>query len=309
VTLTDHDAAAVRAALDWPSTISALRSALLGDLDPENEPRRTSHPFGTGDLLVMPSTGKRYCGVKLATVAPDNAARGLPRISAVFTLFDASTLTPVATLDGTALTHLRTPAVSALGVELVAAPDAARLIVFGTGPQAYGHVHAIDAVRPLSSVDVVGRDPERTAALVTRLAGEGYQAASATPADVADADVVACCTTGRAPLFDGTRLAPHAVVVACGSHEPDAREVDGATAQRGGVAVESVASALAEAGDVVLALDEGAITRNDLVTLSCLVRGTARTRPKLVKTVGMGWEDLAVAVAVVEALAPAGAPA
>ena len=90
------------------------------------------------------------------------------------------------------------------------------------------------------------------------------------------------------------------LVVAVGSHEPDAREVDAETVRRCGAAVESVTTATCEAGDIVLALAEGAITVDALVTLADLVRGTAAARPRLIKTVGMGWQDLAVAAAVLE---------
>ncbi|MCW2899583.1 MAG: ornithine cyclodeaminase [Streptosporangiaceae bacterium] len=302
------DAAAVTSALGWRQAVEALRSALRSSVDPEAEPARAAHPFGAGELLVMPSggtpadEGRPFAAVKLATVAPDNPRRGLPRIAAVCVLFDAATLAPVALLDGTALTNVRTPALSALGVDLVAPPEAERLLVFGTGPQAYGHVHALRAVRPVATVDVVGRDPERTAAFVARLRGEGVDAAVGTAADVAAADLVACCTTARRPLFDGRLLSGSAVVVACGSHEPDAREVDTETVRRCGVMVDSVAAACREAGDVVLAMAEGAVSVQQLVPLARLARGESAGRPpRLVKTVGMGWQDLAVAAAVFEA--------
>jgi ornithine cyclodeaminase len=217
-------------------------------------------------------------------------------------VFDADTLAPLAVLDGVALTTLRTPAVSALAVDLIAPPAAGRLVVFGTGPQAEGHVAALRAVRPLASVGVVGRGPEKTAAFVERLRAGGVDAQPAAATDVADADVVACCTTARAPLFDGRLLGDAAVVVACGSHEPGAREVDSETVRRCGVVVESVTAACTEAGDVVLAMAEGAVTPAGLVPLARLVRGESAARPRLVKTVGMAWEDLVVATAVLAAV-------
>ena len=140
---------------------------------------------------------------------------GEPRIQGVCVVFDAATLAPVALVDGIALTNVRTPAVSALAVRALAAPDARRLLVFGRGPQAHGHVEAIRAVRPIEHVDMVGRDADGVDALV------------------AAADIVCCATTAREPLFDGSLVADHATVVAIGSHEPDAREVDDALAAPG----------------------------------------------------------------------------
>ncbi|MEV4346336.1 ornithine cyclodeaminase family protein [Actinoplanes sp. NPDC049596] len=284
--------------LGFPEAVKALRAALAAGLDPEHEPPRMPFDTGNGEILVMPSADGKTAGVKLVSIAPGNPARGLPRIHGVYVLFDAETLVPRAVLDGAALTALRTPAVSALGVGLVAPPTARHLVVFGTGPQARGHVEALRAIRPIEAVRVVGRDPARTAAFADSL---GAEVADVSAVD--GADLVVCCTTAREPLFPGTLLGPEAVVVAVGSHEPGAREVDAETVKRCGVLVESRASALREAGDVIQALDAGAITADALVTLADLIRGSSPARPRLIKTVGMGWEDLVIATAVVEAAA------
>ncbi|MCY1139090.1 ornithine cyclodeaminase family protein [Actinoplanes sp. Pm04-4] len=267
-------------ALGFPQAIKALRDALAGGLDPEREPARSRVELGGGEILIMPSGDDRIAGIKLVGIAPGNPARGLPRIHGTYVLFDAPTLAPRAVLDGAALTILRTPAVSALGVDLVAPPDARELVVFGKGPQAYAHVEAIKAVRPIASVRMIGRHE-----------GAG--------AHIETADIVACCTTAREPLFDGRLLKDDAVVVAVGSHEPEAREVDTETVRRCGALVESRQSAVREAGDLI----QAGISEDELVTFADLVRGTTPARPRLIKTVGMGWEDLVIADAVVEALA------
>ena len=116
-------------------------------------------------------------------------------------VFDGDTLAPVALVDGIALTNLRTPAVSALAVRRLAAPDARRLLVFGRGAQAHAHVEAMRDVRPIERVDMVGRE-------------------GAADELVAAADLICCCTTAREPLFDGDLVAEGATVVAIGSHEP-----------------------------------------------------------------------------------------
>lgn len=296
------DAASVQSALTWHDAISALRQALQAGLEPEDEPCRGKVAFGSGQLLMMPSTVGNRAGIKLATVTPANPRWGLPRIQATYLLFDAATLTPIALLDGIALTAVRTAAVSALAVDHVAPVEIRRLVVFGSGPQAHGHVQALRAVRQIESVGVVARDASRTAAFVRWLRANGLQADVTSAGAVAEADLVACCTTAREPLFDGRMLSDTAVVVACGSHEPDAREVDGETVRRCGVLVESVSTARVEAGDVVLAIAEAAISVAELVGLAAVVRGETRARPRLIKTVGMGWEDLVVASAVVQAI-------
>jgi ornithine cyclodeaminase/alanine dehydrogenase-like protein (mu-crystallin family) len=264
--------------LSATAAIDALEAALLAGLDPEADPPRSALAVGDGELLVMPSAAAGHAVVKLVTVG------GEPRIQGVCVVFDAATLAPVALVDGIALTNVRTPAVSALAVRALAAPDARRLLVFGRGPQAHGHVEAIRAVRPIEHVDMVGRDAVGASELVRA------------------ADIVCCATTAREPLFDGSLVADHATVVAIGSHEPDAREVDDALVGRATVVVESRVSALREAGDVIGALESGALLEDQLVTLADLVCGRVvvdRERPRLFKSTGMAWEDAVVASALV----------
>jgi ornithine cyclodeaminase/alanine dehydrogenase-like protein (mu-crystallin family) len=271
-----------------------LERALRSGLDPEAGPARSVAEVPAGQILLMPAAVHGYAGVKIATVAPGN--RELPRIQGVYLLLDGRSLAPIALLDGVALTAIRTPAVSALAVRHLAAADASHLVVFGTGPQAWGHVRALCAVRPVDRVTVVGRSG--TAGFVARCRASGLHATAGTPDAVSGADIVACCTTAREPLFPGGLVPAHAVVVAVGSHEPDAREVDGDLVARSEVFVESRAAALREAGDLIIP----GVTRAP-ANLAELVTGTPRIdldRPRLFKSVGMAWEDLVVAVAAYE---------
>jgi ornithine cyclodeaminase/alanine dehydrogenase-like protein (mu-crystallin family) len=275
VTAADVERLGVVAAAD------ALEAALLAGLDPEAEPPRSVVAVGDGELLVMPSAVAGHAAVKLVTVG------GEPRVQGVCVVFDAATLAPVALVDGIALTNLRTAAVSALAVRRLAIADARRLLVIGRGPQGRAHVEAMRAVRPIAHVDVVGRDRGDISELV------------------AGAEVICCCTTAREPLFDGALVADHATVVAIGSHERDAREVDDALAARAVVVVESRGSALREAGDVIEAIAAGAVAQDDLVTLAELVGGRAvvdLARPRLFKSTGMAWEDAVIAGALGDSL-------
>ncbi|MEU6254518.1 ornithine cyclodeaminase family protein [Streptomyces sp. NPDC047043] len=281
------------------AAIGALRSSLLGGLDPEAGPPRSVVPVPRGQLLVMPAQWGSYVGVKVVSAAPDNPARGLPRIQGNYLLLDGETLAPLALLDGIALTNVRTAAVSAVAADALATPDASRLVLFGTGPQARSHLEALRCVRPVRDVVVVGRDAVRTRAFA-----EETGARVGTADDVAHADLVACCTTARTPVFDGSLLPAHATVVAVGSHEPEAREVDETAVGRSTVVVEAASAALREAGDIVQAVEAGAVDPGALVGLADLVRGKAQLapdRPRLFKSVGMAWEDLVVAAAHFEA--------
>lgn len=280
--------------------VAAVDGALRAGLDPEGDPPRVRVEVQAGELLLMPSAAGGRAGVKIASVAPGNAARGLPRIQGVYLLLDADTLAPVALLDAAPLTALRTSAVSAVAVSHLAPAEAARLLVFGTGPQAWGHVHALRAVRPIAAVDVAARDPAKGRAFADRLAAAGIDARVAGSRAVEEADVVCCCTTAREPLFASERLRPDATVVAIGSHEPGAREVDSQLVARAHVVVEARSAALREAGDLVAEVDRGLIAAADLHPLDALARGEAAPvpgRPRLFKGVGMAWQDLVVAAA------------
>jgi ornithine cyclodeaminase len=253
--------------------IDALEAALAAGFDPESDPPRRFVSLEGGELIMMPSELGGHLAVKLVTIGGD------PRVQGVVVVFSSETLAPVAVIDGIALTNVRTSAVSALAVRHLAALDASRLLIFGRGPQAHAHVEAISAIRPISHVDLVGRE------------------AGGAPELVAAADVICCCTTSSTPLFDGSLVRDGAVVVAIGTHDAGARETDDALASRATVVVESRVSALREAGDVICAIESGALSAEALVTLSELVRGVAElgSGPRLFKSSGMSWEDAVMA--------------
>ena len=155
------DAANV-AALGPAAAVQAITDALLGGVDPAADPSRIPVGLTHGQFLLMPSETRTGVGIKVTTVAPDNPRQALPRIQAVYLLFDQETLGVRAVLDGTALTTLRTPAVSVAAV-LDRLPDQPlRVAVIGAGPQATGHAATLAAVRSLESMTYLVRDPDRT---------------------------------------------------------------------------------------------------------------------------------------------------
>lgn len=290
------DAGAV-VALGPAAAVAAITNALRAGLDPAADPARLLVSVPRGQILLMPAANAETAGVKVVTVAPGNAARGLPRIHGVYVLFDAETLVPFAILDGAALTALRTPAVSIAAVLPWLPHHPLQVVIVGSGPQATGHAGALAAFREITRLTYLVRDPSRTP-----LPAAPLGTAAATTA-LANADVIVCATSARNPLFESDDIRTDAVVVAVGSHEPDARELDTALLSRSTVVVEDTATALREAGDIILAVEEGGIEPDRLVPMRHVVIGQAsrpNDRPVVFKSVGMAWQDLVIATAAVD---------
>lgn len=299
------DAERIFSAVGFGAAIAAIQRELRAGLDPSTDFRRSILPVDNGQLLLMPSHSPEFVGVKVATVAPANAERGLDRIQAVYLVMDAVTLTPVAMLDGTALTTLRTPAVSAAAADLLAPIDVDHLVVFGSGPQAWGHIEAIRAIRSPSRITVVGRDAGRAERLVDRVNASGKGASVGTANDVRDAQVVVCATTSRQPLFNGSLVPDDSCAIAVGSHDLDARELDSTLVCRAQVVVEDVAVALRESGEVAMPIAEGRLNPSSLVPMRDIITAATavdRTRPRVFTSSGMSWEDLVVAAEVMRSL-------
>jgi ornithine cyclodeaminase/alanine dehydrogenase-like protein (mu-crystallin family) len=297
----------LRLVLPMEAAVDALEAAFATEDPSAAGPARSSVRTPAGSLLLMPAVGKRGVGVKLVTISEANPERGLPLIQASYVLFDADTQAPEAVLDGTALTAIRTAAVSALATRHLANLDACRLVLFGAGVQATSHLASMAAVRRLEDVVVVSRTPDRAARLVATAAAMGVRAKLGAASAVADADLVCTCTTSATPVFDGRDLPAGAHVNAVGAYLPDRREVDTETIVRAKVVVETREVAMAEAGDLLVPIAEGAIEPGHVVgDLAEVVRGrtvrAAREDVTVFESVGMAFEDLVVARAALEAL-------
>jgi ornithine cyclodeaminase/alanine dehydrogenase-like protein (mu-crystallin family) len=291
------DAEEVTARLPWPNVIAALERVLAAAFGSGQFVDRFKVDAVGGELLVMPAADENMIGVKLVGVGPENGRYGLPRIQALYIAFNARNLSPLAVLDGTSLTTIRTAGQSAMIVRSLAAPGARQLVVFGSGPQARVHIEAVCTVRPIDSVRIIGRRPEPVALLCAELGSDQLDVRPGTPEDVSGADIVVCATNSHTPVFDGTDLGEHAFVVAVGSHTPDARELDDAVFSRAStVLVEHRETALREAGDIIQALTTNSLRPEQIVDFGDLAAGrlNAATGISVYKSVGMGYQDLAV---------------
>lgn len=290
------------------------RNAMLAAFKADaHAPARHVHPLAggpaaaDGTLLLMPAwSDDRAIGVKLVTVMPQNAERGLPAVHAQYLLFDRGTGAPLALIDGEMLTLRRTAAASALASSYLSRPDSARLLMVGAGALAPHVIAAHCAVRPIRDVRIWNRNPEKAGALAASLSRPEcpVSAIDDLQAAVGAADIVSCATLSRDPLVLGDWLRPGVHVDLIGGFRPDMREVDDDAIRIAAIYVDTRDGALAEAGDLVQPIAAGVIdvrvVRGDLFDL-CRGRAEGRRDQEeitLFKSVGAALEDLAAALVV-----------
>jgi ornithine cyclodeaminase len=205
-------------------------------------------------------------GAKVLSVFPDNFARDLPSHRGGIILFERESGTPVALVDGGQTTAWRTAAASAVATRHLARPDASVLALIGYGEQAFRHVVALAAVRPITEIRVWGRSLDKAEAFVQRQREAGFAArACAQPEDaVTGADIVCTVTSAREPVLSGEWLSPGTHVNAVGASVPACRELDDECVRRARIWVDYMPMALISAGEIVEGIRNGIITRDDL---------------------------------------------
>jgi ornithine cyclodeaminase len=252
-----------------------------------------------------------FLGVKIVSVFPGNAARGLASVLGTYVLMDGGTGEPIAALDGTRLTLWRTAAASALAARHLARPDASKMTMVGAGALAPFLIRAHASVRPIAEVNLWNRNPEKASRLAADLAREGLPvvATENLEAAVRDADLVCCATLSTAPLVRGAWLRPGAHLDLVGAFNLAMREADDDALRRAALYIDTVA-AKTEGGDVALALRAGAIPETHIkADLFALCRGEASGRARAdeitaFKSIGAALEDLAAAMLVWKTLRP-----
>jgi alanine dehydrogenase len=269
-------------------------------------PRAILPMRGNGIFLAMVGSLPRLraLGTKLVTVAFANRRRGLPTLHALYLLSDPETGVPLALMEAGFLTAIRTGAASALAARYLARRDSKVVACFGAGIQARYQLHCLRAVVPIERVTVVGRSPARVhafAAQMRRELGLSVQVSEDRRAAVAEADIVTCATTAAKPVFEGRHVRPGTHVDAVGAFRPETREVDTTLVRRARVFVDTYEGAWTEAGDILIPLKAGAITRRHVRgELADLVAGRkpgrrARDEVTFFKSVGFALEDTATA--------------
>ncbi|WP_372985736.1 ornithine cyclodeaminase family protein [Marinobacter sp.] len=301
----------VASALAWPALIERLATTFREGVEAPPRHHHAMHrPDGEATMLLMPAWEEAgYIGMKMVNVFPQNANAGLPAISGLYILCEGQHGTPLACIDGSALTSRRTAAASALAARELARQDAESLLVVGTGKLAPMLIEAHAAIRPIRTVRVWGRNPDKATALADQFRGRfDCQAVTDLETAVPEADIISCATLSTEPLVRGEWLRPGSHLDLVGAFRPSMRETDSHCLARSEVFVDTYAGALGEAGDILQAIDEGVFSKADLrAELAELLRGDkpGRTNDETItvfKSVGASLEDLAAAIEVWEAL-------
>jgi ornithine cyclodeaminase len=264
-------------------------------------------PDAKGDMALMPSyrSGERAAyGVKTVCFFPGNPAKGLDSHQGSVMLFSAETGELLALMNASAITAIRTAAVSGVATQLLACEDASELAIIGSGVQARAHIEAMACVRPITRARVASYRFENAQRFADEL-GPRYsfpiEPAENVESAVRDADLIVTATAADEPILKREWISPGAHLNVVGSSIPTTREIDSATMAAASLFVDRRESTINEGGDYLFALREGAITPNHIKAEigELLIGGKpSRTSPDeitLFKSLGLAVEDLASA--------------
>jgi thiomorpholine-carboxylate dehydrogenase len=280
----------VRSVLLYSDLIPAIRQALK-DFSAGRvlQPLRTviSTTSHAGWFALMPAVYGDVMGAKMVTFYPGNVALQKHTHHAMIQLFRSDTGEPLAILDGRLITEMRTAAVSAVAIDLLARPQASVLAILGSGVQARSHVQALSGIRSFEEIRVWSRSQDHARRFASEVGGRATTAEEA----VSDADVVLTLTSSPEPILFGRWLKRDALVCAVGAVTPDRRELDD-EAMRGAVVVESREAAQQEPGDILISKAHVTAELGELLNGAQIDR---KERPVIFKSVGIAIEDIAAA--------------
>jgi alanine dehydrogenase len=266
------------------------------------------HGGDPNTMLVMPAWGKMV-GVKVVTVAPDNARMNEPTIHGTYQLIDKKTGVPELVMDSRTLTTRRTACASAVASKLLSREDSSVLLMIGTGALAPEMIRAHCAVRPIKRVIVYARNEEKTKKFIATLDDleATVELAENLEEAVAEADIISCATTAKEPVLFGKWLKEGQHIDLVGAYRPEMREVDDEAIERSALFVETM-QGIRESGEIAIPLNNGLISesaiRGDLFALCNreVPARLSRDQITLYKSVGFALEDLCAAELVWQSL-------
>ena len=291
--------------------IEGMKSAYVQLSDGRADIPLRSHvsiPTYEGKTIVMPAylADSNDLAVKIISVFPQNSAQQLPLIAGLVLVLDATNGRPLALLEGSSLTAIRTGAGAGAATDLLARKDAATVAIIGSGVQARTQLEAVCTVRKIREVYVYSPNPDHAAAFAQEMAGLGPIPAAIEVVDDAEravrqADIICTATNSPWPVFDGRALQSGAHINAIGAYRADMQEVDLITIRRSLIVVDSRTAALAEAGDLLIPMADGEFDESIIhAEIGEIISGDkiGRDRPDEItyfKSVGVAAQDAVAA--------------
>lgn len=260
-----------------------------------------------GVMAMMPAFRRGdepLFGLKAICVFPGNASIGKDAHQGGVMLFSGETGELLALVNASAVTAIRTAAVSGVATQLLAREDAKKLAIIGAGVQARSHLEAIACVRSIQRARIAAHRFDKAQAFVDEVQGKfafPIEAVRTAEDAVRDANLIVTATTARDPVIKREWISPGAHINAIGTFSPKAREIDSATMAAATLFVDRRESALNEAGDYLLAAEEGIIGPDHIsAELGEVLNGehsgrTSEDEITLFKSLGLAIEDLAAA--------------
>ncbi len=262
-------------------------------------------PGENGGALFMPVylPNIQKVGLKAVTVHQDNPSKGLPMIQAMVMVFDASTGSPLAVMDGEVVTAMRTGAVSGLATKLLAREDARIVAIFGAGVQGETQLEAVCTVREIKTAYIFDHNRERREDFVKKMKEKlGIEIIAPASMDVlSEADVICTATTSMLPVFKDSEIGVGVHINSVGSYRPDMCEIPPETIMRAKIVVDQMQACLSEAGDILQPIEQGLISKEHIYgELGEIVTGMKGAREAddeitVFKSVGLAVQDLATA--------------
>ncbi len=308
----------VERALSMGNAIAVVREAFAQlSTQQATVPLRVPIPIARHDgvTLFMPAHlhSSDALAVKIVSVFNQNPVKNLPLIHALVVVIDATTGQPLAAMEGGYLTALRTGAASGVATDLLARADARVGAIIGAGVQGRTQLRGIAAVRPLERAYIFDPAPTKAEEFVREMSAipgvpRDLRVAGSAAEAVRQADVICTATTATKPVLNGGDLRPGAHVNAIGAYTPQMQEIDAETLRRASkIVIDARSGALAEAGDLIIALQQGAIKETDIYAeIGEIAAGRKPGREReheitFFKSVGNAVQDAAVARAIYDA--------
>ncbi|MGB0766731.1 MAG: ornithine cyclodeaminase family protein [Phycisphaeraceae bacterium] len=294
----------VHASLSYPGLVDALQEAYAGQfsMPPRQVYLLDDEPGNHDAFAVLPSWNDELIAVKSFTYFPDNPGPKYKSLYSKIMLFDREHGEPVALVDGTSVTFWRTAGISGLASRLLSREDSKALLLLGTGNLAPYIIRAQLSVRPIERVLIWGRTPAHVERVLQQFEGQHdgvtFEAAEVLQSACGEADIIVSATGSHEPLVLGDWVRPGTHTDFIGNHHATKRECDTALVVKSKVFADSYVNCFKEAGEVLVPIEEGAITKHHVVgELTEMCSGQAKLRESddeitLFKSIGMAMSDL-----------------